>query len=474
MHLWLCLRLSQLPLEALCRDDRQPVIIVAKQRVVTCNDLAAEQGVSSGQTSRTAQQLLADMQGQWLERDPDAEAAALEQLLGWAYGFSPTVQSWKNDCLLLEIGGCLRLFSGLHSLLQRALGELSRRGYHAQPGVATTRHAAWLLSHASGDHATDPSPPLASRLASMPLSLLDDFSSDVTALERAGIRTFDDLLALPTRSLGRRCSQDFRRWLAQLTGTQREVTTDHAPPRRFRDALWFGFEVRHQEELLPAMTELLRKLSEFLRHTQLEARCLQWQLLRLQGTADPFEVRSDSAGGDWRRWLELSSLRLERLTIGRDIEGIALVVESLSPLQTHSHDLFADARQREPQQALVDRLRSRLGLAAIRRVGSRREHLPEHCIYSGSEAIDPPTDMAGTAQRPFWLLPQPQPISERDGTLFWNGPLSLRYGPERIEDGWWQAPVSRDYFIAEGDACSPLWIFQDRRSKRWYLHGLFD
>jgi protein ImuB len=74
----------------------------------------------------------------------------------------------------------------------------------------------------------------------------------------------------------------------------------------------------------------------------------------------------------------------------------------------------------------------------------------------------------------------------------------LEQGPERIESGWWDGKgVARDYYVARqcgGRKPEPtpagrpqgegqdgpsqsygarLWVFQERQSKRWYLHGVF-
>lgn len=474
MALWLCLRLHQLPLQALSREEQLPVVIAARQRVVACNDLAAEQGVTAGQPVSTAHSLLAELQCQWLERLPSREEQALRGLLGWAYSFSPTVQTWRDNCLLLEIGGCLTLFGGLTSLLGQLQSELQRRGFSAQPGIAETRRGAWLLSHAPYPLATDPTQSLTERLGQLPLALIDEFTDQITRLEKAGIRDFSHLLALPSQALKKRTHADFRRWLDELLGNRKEPVPDHQPPARFEDALWFGFEVRQQDELYPAMNELLQTLCEFMCQTQLDTQCIRWRLLRMQGESDDLEVRSSSAGRHPQRWLELSKLRLTSLTIGRDIEGLALQVIELRALQQNTEDLFNDSRLQEPLQALVDRLRSRLGLQAIGYISSRPEHLPEHCVHTTTESAQPATSQPAAAQRPFWLLAQPQPIQQRGSALFWNGPLVLLHGPERIEDGWWRSPVSRDYYIAQREDEEPVWIFQDRHSGRWYLQGLFD
>lgn len=223
------------------------------------------------------------------------------------------------------------------------------------------------------------------------------------------------------------------------------------------------------------MRELLAGLCNFLRHTQLQTQQIQWQLVNTRGNRSVLDVRSQSAGQDLECWLALSQLRLDAMTKHiRDIEGLVLNVEQLTPQNHTTEDLLSDRGQREPIQALVDRLRNRLGLQAIHHVNSRPEHLPEHCSYTDTERADPPTPIPHGTQRPFWLLSQPQPIQRRQGQLYWHGPLKVLHGPERIEDNWWQSPVSRDYYIAQGENGEPLWIFQNRHSRRWYLHGLFD
>jgi protein ImuB len=47
-------------------------------------------------------------------------------------------------------------------------------------------------------------------------------------------------------------------------------------------------------------------------------------------------------------------------------------------------------------------------------------------------------------------------------------------GLERVESGWWDgADVARDYFLAETPGGERLWVYRDRRSRDWFLHGLF-
>ncbi|MBN9126749.1 MAG: hypothetical protein J0I90_04075 [Nitrosospira sp.] len=61
----------------------------------------------------------------------------------------------------------------------------------------------------------------------------------------------------------------------------------------------------------------------------------------------------------------------------------------------------------------------------------------------------------------------------------YGSPLQLLAGPERIEAGWWDdAPIARDYFIAENELGQLLWIYREpdaamENRARWYLQGFF-
>ena len=82
--------------------------------------------------------------------------------------------------------------------------------------------------------------------------------------------------------------------------------------------------------------------------------------------------------------------------------------------------------------------------------------------------------------RPAWLLPEPLPVAERGPLPLLEGrPLQLVSGPERIEAGWWDGPPAvRDYFIAQADDGSLVWVYRTRLpvaagEAGWFLQGRF-
>ncbi len=78
-----------------------------------------------------------------------AEARSLDALACWAGRFTPQVSLDGPAGLVLEIGGCLRLFGGLAPLLARACGGVLAQGYALSAACAPTPLAArWLANGA--------------------------------------------------------------------------------------------------------------------------------------------------------------------------------------------------------------------------------------------------------------------------------------------------------------------------------------
>lgn len=473
MSLWLCLRFHQLPLQCLQRSEHRAAAVIANQRLLRVNDCAAALGLKEGQGVATARALAAPEPLQLLERDTGAEQSELQRLCCWAYSISPSLYPWRDDCLQLEIGSCLKLHRGLSPLWRQVQQGLANRGYHCHFGLAETPLAAWLLSFTAAEPQL-PSTPLEQRLAPLPLPLLADFPKAVSALHKTGCHTLGDVLALPQAALGRRCGTEFLHFLQRLLGQRADLQAQFQPPSTFSDNYWFGYEVKSNSELLPAVEQLLRALSQFLRNTQLCTEQIIWQLVGVDQRLRELPVRSTSAGSDWHSWYQLTQIHLERLQLDIGVEGLGLNCPELRPGAPLHDDLFATRGQREPLGKLLDRLRSRLGLAAVRQVSCRDEHLPELALMVADSP--PATDATAgeaCAQRPFWLLPEPQTLGQRGDKLHWHSDLNLLYGPERIEDNWWQKAVSRDYYIACDLKGGLFWVFRDRLEPGWYVHGIF-
>jgi protein ImuB len=91
---------------------------------------------------------------------------------------------------------------------------------------------------------------------------------------------------------------------------------------------------------------------------------------------------------------------------------------------------------------------------------------------------------------PAWLLREPLRLKVQAERPWYEGPLVLLVGPQRLETSGWhglqpgqgavrpsEPPVMRDYFIARSEQAGLLWIFRERLPRQqaggWFLHGLF-
>lgn len=451
--------------------------VLHRQRIVQANDYAVALGVREGMGTATARALTeSDAGGSilLLEQDLEAEQRALQQLCCWAYSITPALYSDRSDSLQLEIGGCLRLFRGLDALLAEIARGIAARGYRVEYGLAPTPKAAWLLSFAEADSAVDMQLPLPERLAPLPLTLLDDYPGTVDSLRKAGLHTLGDILSLPSHALGRRCGKDFTHFLQQALGKRQDLQQEYQSPKTYSDEYWFGYEVSVNEELFPAVQLLLQAFCQFLRNTQLQTSDITWQLAGMNSKLSAITVRSSTSHSNWENWQQLTRIHFDQLQLKDPVEGLFLNCNSLYAGELDSIDLFSPRSQRESLNSLLDRLRNRLGLQAIERVSCRDEHLPEFAVYLSSDGCaEKNSAQQASAQRPFWLMPQPLALKEHGKHLYWNGTLSLVYGPERIEDNWWLEAVSRDYYIAENGGGQHYWIFRDRLTNSWFIHGIF-
>lgn len=476
MALWLCLRFDQLPLQALHRsqlpagENDNPRVIIEHEKVISMNDNAENLGVKIGLNSSTVLALSYNIK--CMERRKDREDDALQKLCCWAYNISPKLYSFRQDCVLIEIGDSLKLFSGVDNLLNRIHTDLSNRAWRYRAGIARTPKAAWLLSYKNEIYQVDKSQHLKKRLTPLPLKLLSDFKTEVASLRKVGLYHFGDIFKLPYSSLGRRCGKSFVIRLKEILGEQEDGEKNFEPPDSFSDDYLFGYEVKNSTELLPACRILLQSLCQYLHVRQLKCNHLEWSFYDYSSKVEKLSIKSSQPHRDWETWQKLTNLKVSSMNLNCSIESISISSDKFSSDHTITNELFSEAVKQEPLHYLLDRLRSRLGKENIKKLIIRDENLPEIAGNCGADNGEK-TSTKIHRRRPLWLMPEPQVIQWHRKNLYWNGCLKLLQGPERIEDNWWKKPVSRDYYLAENPKGDIIWIFLDRLRSRWFVHGIF-
>jgi len=424
--------------------------------------------------------------------DAAHSAALLQRLCLHAQTFTSFVSIEPPNALLLEIKGSLKLFGPLerlHADIDACWRRLALQAYSA--AAPSTLAALWLAR--SGVHSGNPagSSPvviddlgtLSGRLAELPIACTAWDIERLQTLRALGVTRMGELLRLPRAGLARRLGAVTVRDLDIALGRQFAPRRSFVPRARFRARCDFEEEIENVVYLEMALEPLIACCAQFLRERQAGVQALRLKLQHRAGTATRMHAGLADITGERRRLTDVLGQKLGRLELRAPVKGMELISGSLQPLSAASLDIFAGlaggGRDTAPQ--LVERLRARLGEDAVYGVASIPEHRPEAAWRRVHELSLATASRMGEKMtglrvddgmpRPVWLLDAPLPL---------GSDWVLEQGPERIESGWWDGRgVARDYYVARRSCGThrpqgpKLWVFQERRSKRWYVHGVF-
>jgi len=418
----------------------------------------------------------------------------LEQLASLALRFTPRVSLEPPDGLLLEVKGSLGLFAGLPALREQLRSDCLTLQRQAVLAFAPTPLAALVAARAGRSlEIIDPAQ-LIGQLTPVPLAALRWPEETRVRLERLGVRTIGAVLRLPRAGFARRFGNAPLAMLDALTGRSPQVRAAFRARECFRRRRELDCELTSHARLRAALAPLFADLGRFLRLRQCGVVELECRLQHRQAPATLCVLPLAAPAADAARLAALLGERLEALQLPEPVRACELYAAALLPQrpphcslwQPGEHGGEADAESCD----LIERLRARLGPGAVHGLGLRAEHRPEAgWTLSGPPPIAAPhpapadCEDAGCAnnaqqslpRRPLWILPVPQPLTERNGRPRRRGALRLASEPERIESGWWDgAGIARDYFTVIDIHGVRLWVFRERTTPHgWFLHGVF-
>jgi protein ImuB len=408
------------------------------------------------------------------------------------HAYSPLVgleDSPTPESIWLDISGNEALFGGERGLSVMLRAEMTRLGFQVRVTIADSWGAAWAICHyGRADISLVPSGQQAMWLARLPIAALRIPSAAIQALQALDVSTIERLKHLPRASLPSRFGKELVRRLDQALGFAPELLTAERPVEPvsaewlFEDPIADRQTIDHVCEVL--LERLLTALDE--RKAGLRELACHW----LGTTAEPTSLRLLRPTTDRRHLFDLLRLQCERRVFKTGIHGVRMYVVEMGLSTVRQTTLFGDdTHDRNPQSLaeLVDRLSLRLGRHAVSRPRLIPDPQPEFACESSpwldsqssseTEYIPP---LSQLRCRPLRLLRSPQPLLVQASSTTGLPQLVNQFrviqirGPERIETGWWRGPdIKRDYYridLANGDN---LWVFADRGTGRWFLHGLF-
>lgn len=516
-----------LPTDRVRRDARPPVegrplvltsVSGSNVRVERCCARARQQRIRPGMTLGQAQALAPPLVAAAYE--PLRDAALLRELAEGAGRFGPNVEPVAPDTLLVDVGGCGRLFGGEEALARQALGWLVRQGFEARAAIADTVGAAWALATASEE-------PLsvaregqsAAALLRLPPGALRLEARVCAQLDLLGVRTVGDLLALPRASVAARFGEATLLRMQQATGQVFEGLTLQRAIAALAGEQEFEAAV-HDFEIL---TAVVRRLMEDVCGRVVERGLA---LRKVECLLAPGERIGESQAAQRREPLVLAvalsrpvrvsahvyallHAKLEPVDLTAGFAGVRVVATETVPWTPGQVDLFGGGSP-EAEEALadlLDRIANRLGHGAILRPRLVEDYQPEFAYeyrsvaevglngrdqgIEGSrdrgrvrdEATEGTAGVKGGMLRPVRVMGRPMRIEVEEGEGGAPAAFVMRgrrrivaeaCGPERIETGWWRGrDVQRDYFRVAAEDGAQYWVFRDRREGGWYLHGVF-
>jgi protein ImuB len=415
--------------------------------------------------------------------DAQESAARLRRLCLYAQRFTPLVSIELPNALLLEIRGSVKLFGSLEALHADIDATWCGLALKARSATAPSTLAALWLARAGKRELIEAPGLLAGKLAELPVTCTSWNPEKLETLHAMGVTRIGELLRLPragiARRFGPRALLDLDIALARQAAPRRAFVACE----RFRERCDFEMEVETVAYLAKALEPLADRCARFLRERQAGVQALELRFKHR--TAPPTRIRCGLASitSERRRLTDVLVHKLSQVELAAPILRMELLSGPLLPLSATSLEVFAGlgAGGRDTAPQLIERLRARLGEQAVYGICPVPEHRPE-AAWQRVQALrldsvlraGGPLEVEEGARRPVWLLDEPSKLRASEVRQWQEGQAVLEEGPERIESGWWDGKgIARDYYIVRRTGGARLWVFQERQSRHWYLHGVF-
>ncbi len=477
-EIWLYLHFPLLAIDAEFKESKErlsqyPQAVITQgqktQYIYCCNDAAKQFGIQAQMSLSTAITLCPELQMRI--RNNKKERLYFEQLTFIAYNFSPELIIYQNIGLSIELSNCKKLYGSYSKLLKQLEEQLKEKCSQVFTGVGHNSLTA-RLSIKRGFHTQIPkNKELIRQLYSIKLNQLNLKCSQKNSLKHLGIITVGDFLTLPSTSTYRRFDSEILSKISLLT-TQNDLQERYTEPKKFKDTLENPDGFYSKEDLYKPMKILLARLQKYLRTHQVNCIKIYWQFSPMQGQPKSMVIKLSHPCHGSDIFFTLSRLQLERLNLPNSIERIVLYSTEFIINTNENLDFFLTKKYIKKVHFL-DQVTAKLGTDSIYQPCFQAEYLPEKANLSAD--ICSPKTLSGRhlPLQPLWLTNTPLRLQNLDNQPYWNKPLTLLRGPERLSDNWWQSEQQRDYYMAHDSQGSRYWLFWEKQSKEWHLHGIF-
>ncbi len=492
-----CVNLPALPLQLLLLEHPDwaayPMAVVDRDaptgKVLWVNQRAWRERIRPGMRYAAALSLSGELRAAPVE--PSRVEQAVDAVTLLLQDFSPAVEAAREyeGVFWLSAAGLGRLYAGVEPWADAVEKSLRDAGYHATLVVGFERFGTLVLALAR--HRGRVLESLAQErrvMGQVPLERLKLEPRFLAAMHKLGVRTLGQFLRLPRAQISKRFGGAADRLYAQARSDAEVPVQARQVAEELVEAIDFERPERNTERLLfciksklPALVGALLARGEAL----LELRLI---LTLERGAGEKQEcvlrerVRPANPTLDEALILDLVRLRLSALVLPMG----AVRLEALAvPFRAHQRQATLietnPKRDLEAGSRALARLRAELGDSEVGVLLHGDGHLPEAQMVwqpiTRLKRAAPQRRMVRPMVRRIELTPPvlpPRARYEPDGWLVRgpeDGPVVRSTGPHIVSGGWWATEIHREYHYLETAKGMLLWVFYDRRRRRWYLQG---
>jgi protein ImuB len=325
------------------------------------------------------------------------------------------------ECLLLEVTGIAPLFGGEESLGRQIDEWASVQNLGGRIAIADTAGQAWAVAHLVSQHRRPSILSAEDRkvLEALPLVALRLNEATVSKLQRLGLETVSQLLALDRPALLRRFGEELLRRLDQFTGQRPELIAPCRPQPRYRVERRLEEGIGHPEAIEHLSSSLLEQLLKQLQPWRLGLRHLRGELRLEDRTVQEIDLRVCQATHDRRHLEDLLRFQWERASLTAPLMSLSWEALEVTPLDAAQGELFDQASRDQARQyaMLINRLVSRLGEEAVAAPQLLPDPVPERSVrrcpitQTTGETLSPqPARRCHALDRPPLLFNKPRPI----------------------------------------------------------------
>lgn len=448
--------------------------------------------------------------------NPREELRALFRAARWAIRFSPYVaiddgallcaQKKKFSLLsplstgiVLDISGTERLYPEKIRLLEALEKSFHRHGVALSFGLAPTYGASWALSRFSRSpfSSINSRAHIAQALSHYPVTALRIPAETIADLQELGIHFVGELLALPRKKLFSRFGKTLLARVDQTLGALDEPIRPVHEKECFSVEKNFEVPLEQHDRVSQAIFLTFSELALQLQRAQKKAGGFRLILHGLRPDYQVFstcyEIPLQSGLISSPQILHILQAFIENKALpGRiiTVRAEALLIERQQSIQeNHLPDAMPLAQQQDIEN-LFNTLFVRLGKERVRALEFHESHIPERSYRLVSPTAPrqlraSPSSVPAHLNYPPHIFPRPETIRVLallpDGApvrIFWKGEelrIAQSIGPESIFSEWWgeEPPEERDYFKVHDTLGRWLWVFRERRSQEWFIHGIW-